>query len=248
MNKILGIVLGLSTMGSLAFSQTTATSAVEAPVADALTVDASFGYESQFFFRGWTVAKDSLQTDLSLSYQNYSLGVWNHAPLRSSQSSTSEFDFYGSADLQLTDSITGAAGFTVYYFPSVSGKGVDTVTFEPNLKFTFDLSEEIHISPSVMIAYDTELKNWTFEATADYSFGLAEALDLELGAGVGLVTVHKGKNYAYGLLSADVVYSVKEPIQLYVGARGGFNSLGKAERGSQKSTEFWFGAGIRASF
>ncbi len=235
-------------MGSLAFSQTTATPAVDAPVADALTVDASFGYESQFFFRGWTVAKDSLQTDLSLSYQNYSLGVWNHAPLRSSQSSTSEFDFYGSADLQLTDIITGALGFTLYYYPSVSGSGTNTVTFEPNLTFTFDLSEEIFISPSVMIAYDTELQNWTFEASTDYGFELAEDIGLELGAGVGLVTVHKGKNYVYGLLSADVVYSVKEPIQLYAGVRGGFNSLGKANRGSQKSTEFWFGAGVRASF
>jgi uncharacterized protein (TIGR02001 family) len=247
MNKILGIVLGLSSMGSLAFSQTTATTA-EAPVADALTVDASFGYESQFFFRGWTIAKDSLQTDLSLSYQNYSLGVWNHAPLRSSQSSTSEFDFYGSAETSLTDSITGALGFTLYYYPSVSGQGVDTVTFEPNVTFTFDLSDKIYISPSVMIAYDTELQNWTFEASTDYSFGLCDALDLELGAGVGLVTVHHGKNYAYGQLSANVVYSVKEPVQVYVGARGGFNSLGKADRGSQKSTEFWFGAGVRASF
>lgn len=265
MNKILAILAVCAAIGSPAFAQVqTPAESIDAgaqqqataaaprtiePADDqALGFQAAVGYESKYAFRGLGIAKDSLQTDLALSYQTFGLGLWTHNPLRSSQKDTSEIRVYGDAGTSLDDTIYGAIGFTVYHHTNADFLGSEQTTFEPHLRFTFDLSESLYIKPTLLIAYDVDWKDWTFEAGVDHVIGLADQLNLELGAALGYRVMDQVKNYIYGSLTADVVYSVKAPVDLYAGIRGAFNDLSKANRGNFKGTEFWFGAGVRATF
>lgn len=273
MNKILAILAACAAIGSPAFAQvqtpaesidagaqqqatearvqTTTTAAprtIEPADDQALGFHAAVGYESKYVFRGLGVAKDSLQTDLALSYQTFGLGLWTHNPLRSSQKETSEINIYGSAGTSLDDTIYGGIGFTLYHYTNAGFLGSEQTTFEPNLRFTFDLSESVYIKPTLLIAYDVDWKDWTFEAGVDHVIALADQLNLELGAAIGYRVMDQTKNYIYGSLVADVVYAVKAPVDLYAGIRGSFNDISKSRRGDLKGTDFWFGAGVRANF
>jgi len=244
MNKLLSIALGVSTMGTLAFSQQAATADNEA-----ISFTGSVGYESNYVFRGIRVARDSMQTELSAKYQTFELGIWNHTALRSSESWSNEINIFGSAGMSLTDAIDGAVVATVYHYPS-SPISDNRTTFEPGVTFSFDLGETIYVSPEVGILYDVDLKDWTFYVSGDYTVGLGDGFDLVIDGELGYVVVDGGSNFIYGGLSANVEYSVQEPLTLFAGVRGSFNDLSRADRGdgALSSTNFWGGVGVRASF
>lgn len=261
MNKILTLLAGLSAVGSIAFAQApvapveNATPATVAPrtiqPADdqSLGFQAKAGYESKYVYRGLGLAKDSMQVNMNVTYQTFGLGLWTHNSLRASQKDTNEIRITGHAGTSLDDTIYGALGFTVYHHTNAGFLGSEQTTFEPNLRFTFDLSESIYIKPTLTVAYDVDWKDWTFEAGVDHVIALADQLNLELGAAIGYRVIDKSKNYIYGNVTADVVYSVKAPVDIFAGIRGSFNDISKSRRaGGIKEADFWFGAGLRATF
>jgi len=243
MKKLLSIALGVSTIGTLAFSQQAAPADNEA-----ISFTGSVGYESNYVFRGIRAARDSMQTSLSAKYQTYELGIWNHTALRSSESASNEIRILGSAGMSLTDAIDGAIVATVYHFPSTSVSDNRT-TFEPGVNFTFDVADTIHVSPEAGVLYNVDTKDWTFRLGGAYSMELGGDFDLVLDGEIGYVVVDNGSNRIYGDLAANVEYSLQAPLTLFAGIRGSFNDLSRADRGGEiKSTNLWGGVGVRASF
>lgn len=173
--------------------------------AQELSVSAELGYESDYVFRGVTLAEDYFAPSVEISYGDMYAGIWAALPTDSEYDS--EVDFYAGYGFEVSDLISGDVGFTYYTYPD-SADGLfdsDVNTFEVYSGLSF----EAPLSPSVYVFYDFDLKAWTVESSVGHSWEVSESTALEASVFFGYVNADGSESYTYfgGGLSYSVALS-----------------------------------------
>lgn len=209
----------------------TAIAALSSLKAEDITGSVSVGYESQYIFRGFKLADESMVASVDLEFDSAYLGLWTNQPLI--RGYENEVDFYGGFGFDVSEGISMDVGGTVYYYPE---SGSNTDTFELFTGFVF----ETDLSPSVYVYYDLDLEALTLESSVGHSFELDDNASFDVAAFMGWVDV-EGASYSYFGASADVVFSISDNSSGYVGIRATDGSSGP-------EGEIWGGAGLTVGF
>ncbi len=217
MKKLIAILTALAAFSSLR--------------AEDITGSVSIGYESQYIFRGFKLADESMVASVDLEFDSAYLGLWTNQPMVGGYDN--EFDFYGGFGFEVSEGISMDVGGTVYYYPE---SGPNTDTFELFTGFVF----ETELSPSVYVYYDLDLEALTLESSVGHSFELDDNASFDVAAFMGWVD-GEGISYSYFGASADVVYSISDNSSGYIGLRATDGSNGP-------EGEIWGGAGLTVGF
>ena len=217
MKKLIAILISLAAVSSVR--------------ADDINGSVSVGYESQYIFRGFKLADESMVASVDLEFENAYVGLWTNQPLV--RGYDNEVDFYGGMGFDVADGISMDVGGTVYYYPESGG---NTDTFELFTGFVFDTD----LSPSVYVYYDMDLEALTLESSVGHSFELDDNVSFDVATFLGWVDV-EGASYSYFGASADVVISISDNSSGYVGLRVSDGSNGP-------DGEIWGGAGLTVGF
>ncbi len=195
------------------------------------TGSVSVGYESQYVFRGFMLADESIVASVELEFEDAYLGLWTNQPMIGGYAN--EFDFYGGLGFEVSEGISMDVGGTVYYYPE---SGSNSETFELFTGFVF----ETDLSPSVYIYYDLDLEALTLESSVGHSFELDDNASFDVAAFMGWVDAGDD-SYSYFGASADVVYSISDNSSAYIGLRASDGSTGP-------ESQIWGGAGLTVGF
>jgi len=231
-----------------------------------LSVSATFGYESEYIFRGQKQANQSFQPAVDLSYGGFYAGIWNNNEIDGDQTSdatSEEVDFYAGYSYDIDETFSVDIGSTYFYFPdddSGAGGGANaTSTFESYV----GLNADVLLAPSAYVYYDWDLEALTLEGSVGHSFEIAEKTSLDLSATGGWVDTddnspddgsidNESENW-YWSAKADVTYAIAENASISAGPRvGGFDVEDDSSTNpafTQDSDEFfWWGASFTAGF
>lgn len=236
------ILISTAAFGAMLASATTAS-------ADDISISASVDYVSEYVFRGVSFANTAVQPGVELSASGFTLGAWASAGLgETSAVADDEIDIYGGYGLNITDTISASAGFTIFHFPQ-SGSLFDFgggSSFEINAGLALDTI----LSPALTGYYDFNLDAFTLEGSVGHGFAIAENTSFDLGVTAGFVTGDSSYEWATG--SASVGYSFSDIASAYVGANFSINSEDNldfdAAGNTTDDTLFWVGTGISTSF
>jgi len=160
------------------------TAAMPAQAGD-VSVSTSIDYVSEYVFRGVSFARGAVQPGISISKDNFTVGVWTSAAIgEASVVAGDEIDVYASYGFNVSDTISASVGATIYHFPDVPGSlfdfgGASTLEFNGGLSFNTPLS------PSVTAYYDVDLEAFTLEGGVSHSVPVAEKTNLNLGLTAG---------------------------------------------------------------
>jgi uncharacterized protein (TIGR02001 family) len=228
-------------ISSLAIALAGVVSVAQAQLED-LEVSTSFGFESEYIFRGVKYAGNSFESSVDVGLYDFYAGVWTTQPTegRAPFGHESEWNFYAGYGFEVSSLISLDVGATLYYFPETDGE----TTFEPYVGAAFD----VFLSPAVYVYYDIDLKYWTFEASAGYSLPLGDFASLDLGGFLG-TAVGDGDDdsWVYYGATADIVYSLNEATTFSIGAR---YSNTDRDFGAPEAirARFWWGASVSVGF
>ncbi len=230
MKKTITTLTALAAMGAAALQ------------ADELSISSTFGWESEYVFRGLQFAKSNFQPVVDFSYEETYVGFWSMLPVQSRQSDDMEFNFYGGYTAALDHLWHVDVGATVYYFPNFV---TDSTRIEAYIGGALDLP----FSPAVYVFYDFDDEVWTVEGSAGYSHDLGEGYSFDLGVHLGhswISDVWRGStlpDYFYGGVSAGVSQAFTDHVHASAGGRFTFNDLSGA-----KQSNVWWGVSLTAGF
>ena len=196
---------------------------------DDMEISMSIGYESQYVFRGFSLAEDSMTASIEASFGDGYVGMWTNQPII--RGFDNEFDFYGGMGFEIAEGISMDVGGTLYYYPE-SGSAAPGETFELYTGFAFD-SE---LSPAVYFFYDLDLEVFTVEGSVGHSFEVDETSSLDLAGFYGFAD-GKGFDYSYFGVSLDVVKSLGDTASGSIGVRYSDGSDGPTD-------ELYFGGSL----
>jgi hypothetical protein len=231
-------IIGLLAVFALAVSVATAQTVATTPTAPATTptvqtatpdvVNFTVGYEDQYLFRGVKVADNVADASLALSLPSKTnfdvISYWNTT--NRTPRVGDETDYAVSQGFAL-DSVTDLRiGTTVYTYPRVAPlKGNTTYSVEPFTSLTY----KAFLSPTVLAAYDVNLREIYVEGDLSQRIPLVGGLSLVPAVGIGYATIHdlnpesnkpQVKNsYYYGTGKIDLVYSPVKFFDVGVGLR-----------------------------
>lgn len=252
MKRIIALTLALSAVGP-------------SVLAEELGISSTLAYESRYIFRGVQFAETSVQPAVELSYGNYYGGAWFNLPIGDDDLVVTpggeELDLYFGYSAQASEYISFDVGVTYYTFPDLAsgffdifeedGDGLGANTIEAYA----GLSADTPLSPSLYVYRDFMFDTFTIEGGVSHSFPLAEKTSFDLGAALGyVIDDDAGADYLYGAASADLSYAVTDDAALAAGVRyGGTDIAGGAFiddsiLGTTKSSGFWWGLSLSASF
>ena len=190
-------------------------------------VTMSLGYESQYVFRGFKIADESMVATVEANFGDAYLGFWTNQPIVGNVDN--EFDFYGGMAFDIAEGIGLELGGTLYYYPE---SGQNSETFELYASFGFDTE----LDPSVTFFYDLDLEAFTVEGSIGESWEMDEKASIDVSAFLGYVD-GMGFDYTYFGASADIVYSLSDTASSSIGIRYSDGSDGPED-------EVWLGASI----
>ena len=200
---------------------------------DDAEVTMSLGYESQYVFRGFALANDSMVASMEAKFGDAHLGFWSNQPIVGNFDN--EFDFYGGFGFEIAEGINLDLGGTLYYYPETVG---NTDTFELYASFGIDTG----LDPAITIYYDLDLEAITVEGSVGESWEMDEKTSFDVSAFLGNVNGN-GFDYSYFGASADVVKSLSDTASGSIGVRYSDGSwTGLIQDGPQD--EIWFGGSI----
>ena len=216
--------------------------------ADKFSASVSFGFESNYVFRGIREAQDSLQPEVEVAYAlTDALGayasVFNNSPLDHNYTETD-------INLGLTYQVaafTFDLGYTLYWNTSLGPKKAvkfDT-TNELKVGVSYDTSEilgDFAVTPSLYYFYDFDMECNTVEFSLDYSAPISKwilgedkdflSIDTSLYAGYrngsrfligdgqgGRMVYHDSCGYTYVGINADLVLRINEICSVSFGLR-----------------------------
>ncbi len=227
---------------------------------DNISVSASVDYVTEYVFRGTTLAGDAFQPGAEISVGNFTAGIWaSNASGKESITFADEIDLYAGYSFDLADKWSADVGATLYHYPQSGGLfdiGASKAgTFEPYVSLSYDAP----LSPGVSAYYDVNLKAFTLEGSAGYSFQLADKTSFDIGGAAGLVSVKGGGDYQYGSLSGNLTYAFTDTTSVYAGVKGGvssantftdtsFDLLDPSTIHAPDKSSIWFGVGIASGF
>ena len=172
-----------------------------------------------------------------------------------------ELDFFAGYSASLGESLTYDVGVTYYTFPDLAsgffdffeedGDGLGANTVEAYL----GLSLSAPLSPSIYVYRDFMFDTFTVQGSFSHSTPLSEKVSASLGGAIGyVIDDDAGGDYLYGNVSADLSYAVSDHGSISAGVRyGGSDIAGGAFirdsiAGTTKSSGFWWGVSLSASF
>ena len=265
-NKLLALLLGVITAGSVSMhAQSAATPAPAAPAAAAapaapappsLSWTLTPTYVSSYMFRGQRLGGQSFEPSLEADYGNLAIGVWSNDPVNNKAKvpgqSDPEIDPYGSYTFNINDSLSIQPGFTWYtYVRAPLDQGYYRMTFEPNIALNYTVNG-VKLTPKLY--YDVILKEATYEFDAAYTVPLksiGSEFDFAgtVGAYNGTDVVNNGnavnapKTKAkgnYWLLGVSMPFNLSSSVKLVVGwsyTQGGGATVQTGNYPSQPNTE-----------
>lgn len=212
-------------------------------VLDDVTVDAIFGFESEYSFRGVKLDGPSFQPGLEIGIMDGYAGVWSSMPLDRRPQSGNEIDFYGGWVFPVADAVQIDVGYTYYWYPQDVDHGHDS---EPYVGVVLP---EVLFEPSLYLFYEHKEKVFTVEASAGYGFdldphGIANT-SLQFGVYAGYVFFDDdaAEDYLYYGLTADLVYTVNDAVAISAGARFAGNN-----ENMEPDRQLWWGTAVAISY
>ena len=185
-------------------------------VAEELTIESVFAFESEYSFRGVKLGGAQLQPGIEAAYGPGYAGVWSSSSLKSGES-LNEVDLYGGFEFQVAPELAFDVGFTYYWYPNVAG---EEATREVYIGTGMDLPFE----PAFYVFYDFDLEDWILETSIGESFPLEGPLAIDVGAYLGYYIADGAPDYWYYGLTADLVYEINPNASVSVGGRYAGNS------------------------
>lgn len=250
MNKFISITAGLIT-------------ATLAPIAVAedLSVSISIDYNSEYVFRGVSLARGALQPGIEISKNGFTAGVWSSTAIgEASAIAGDEIDIYAGYSWAPSSIVSADIGATIYHYPDIEGNLLDfgnASTFEVYGGLGFD----VPLSPTIYTYYDFDLEALTVEGGFSKNMPVAEKTTLDLSLTAGLVSLDNGTDYEYGAASANINYELSDSISFKLGANYALSSTeslnfrrftnlatGSDFAATTDKSKFWLGLGVSANF
>ncbi len=210
--------------------------------AEELSISATFGYESEYVFRGDKFDQQVFQPAVDLEYGNYYAGIWSSNGISQGRDrDASEVNFYGGYAFALDENVSLDFGATYYYFPEATSD----YEFELYVGAAFDAILE----PAGYIYFETENQIWTFELSAGHSIEVAEQTSIDFSGYAGYQYNYNRdagdpRNAWYAGVSADLTYAFTDSASFSIGPR-----LSSKKVDSVNSFQnFWWGAAFTAGF
>jgi uncharacterized protein (TIGR02001 family) len=210
--------------------------------AQELSVSTTFGYESEYIFRGVQFAEEIFTPALDFSVGGAYLGFW--AALPAKEADGNELDVYAGYGMALGDVLSLDVGATYYTFPDSEDDFFDTDV--NSLEFYVGISADVMGAPSAYIYYDVDLEVLTGEVSGGHSIDIADNTSLDLSAFLGFVSPDEGDDYTYYGASVDLGYSFTDAASAALGVRWSGASEDYMYDGD--SNTFWYGFAVTAGF
>lgn len=204
-------------------------------VLDDVEGSVTFGFESEYSFRGVKQAGPSIQPGVELGLMGLYGGVWHSTDIK--DGGDNETDYYVGYSMDVEDMVNVDLGVTFYTY------AIDEDTTEIYLGLTL-LADEI-INPALYGYYDFDTENFTLELQLGHGFDLGEGFGLDLGVDLGYVWVDEAgaDDYFYYQASADIVYGLTASTSISVGARVAGNDADVLP-----DNQLWWGAALTSNF
>jgi len=227
------------------------------------TGSTSFGYESDYIFRGVNNGSNAFWGSAAANFalnngMSIDIGTWYINPTnqpdfngRDPFNVGDELDIYAFLNFALPRGINASWGFTAYTFPEINsvavGSGADTWETSLGVSQDFGFAEL-----GTFIAYDFDVNDgWYYEFRAMRTIALADCLDLNLGSGLacsdaGVIGVN---DWEHTYVRAGLGWHMTESavFNLY----GGYNFLLDGYEnalGNLQDDESHWGASVTVSF
>jgi uncharacterized protein (TIGR02001 family) len=216
---------------------------------DDISVSTTFGYESQYIFRGDKLDHQAMQPGIDVEYGNYYAGIWHSSGISSRQRDGRETDFYAGYAFALDDQITLDFGATYYYYSNDTDA---PATFELYAGAAWD----VLLEPAAYVYFDFDLMVWTFEVSGGYSIDVADKTTLDFSGHVAYqynynrplkeapAVGREARNAWYAGIAADLTYAFNDNATFSIGPR-----LTSKKYDSISSKEnLWWGAAFSTGF
>jgi uncharacterized protein (TIGR02001 family) len=183
--------------------------------AEELSISSTFGWESDYVFRGVQLAEEFFAPSVDLSYGGYYAGIWAALPVDTVYGN--EVDLYGGYGFGISETVSGDVGFTYYTYPDAQDDFFDSDvnTFE----IYGGLSFEAPFSPAVYAFYDFDAGDGTFtiEASGGHSIEVSEDASVDFGLYLGYADPSQGDEWMYYGASAAYSYAFTDSAAFSVG-------------------------------
>ena len=170
-----------------------------------ISITGTFGFESEYVFRGKKRAQQSFQPSVELGFPvlggDLYAGAWTNLPVNSQETitpstsmvpygnNTKEIDLYIGYAYTVDDLVTLDVGYTYYWYPAttsvaatgmvVPGETIPTSLINSTNEVFIGASFDVLLSPSIYYYYDFSLRQSVIEGSIGYSFDLSQMADLE---------------------------------------------------------------------
>ncbi len=223
---------------------------------DDISVSTTFGYESEYVFRGDKLDQQAFQPAIDVEYGNFYAGIWGSYGISSERNPADprggrETDFYAGYAFALDDQITLDFGATYYYYSND-----DDATFELYAGAAWD----VFLEPAAYIYFDADLTLWTFELSGGYSIDVADKTTVDFSGHAGYqydynrdfkkddngvrIGGREARHAWYAGVAADLTYAFNDNASFSIGPR-----LSSKKYDSISSKELlWWGAAFTAGF
>ncbi len=222
------------------------------PVLERFSASLTLGFESEYIFRGKSMAGASLNPQIDVAYDvGYGLGlyagVWSNTPVDSDIES--EIDYYAGITYAIQNFLfdLGYAAYTYTGYESSSHEMKFAVSYD-----TSDILGDFNVSPAAAFYYDFTLGVYTLEAGAVYSAPVTKWIadrnwgTIDLAAVYGWATTATSGGYSYVAFSADAVIAVNDYCSLSAGVRYAYNNDNTYLEGT--ASRVWFGTSLSIGF
>ncbi|MDF1740426.1 MAG: hypothetical protein P1U86_14800 [Verrucomicrobiales bacterium] len=213
---ILVAIIGAMTLGVNAGDWGKAPVApAKAPIEECYDIggEISFGYETDYMFRGSRLGRDSIWTDVNYTIDSIvpiTVGAWYISELDPANNFDDELDLYVSAALGTYGGFDVDLGYTRYIYPGAGGD-----TGEINLGLSRSLG---FVDLALGTNYDHTLDTWYHEAGVEKTFGITDSMSLVIGAGVGY-GVNNWTHY-YATAALPIELNCRATLTPYIGWNG----------------------------
>jgi hypothetical protein len=200
---------------------------------EGLSVSESVGFESEYLYRGLSVADSTLVATVDASYKLYN-GSLYASVLAAVPNEAVYFD----------KEVKSTVGYKLpVYGKFTADVGASYDWFTNGSYLNRDYSREIYagvtyaglyVNPAIYAKYDFDLKAWTVDVSGSYSWDLAKYgvanTSVDVGAHYAYISADDADNagnsdsYAYYGANADVVYHFSKTASASVGARYASNN------------------------
>lgn len=236
-----------------------------APAASANEVEwsASLDFNSEYVFRGFGLGAESIQAGVEAKLGGMTFGAWTSTGIgEESLVNADELDLYIGYGFDISETISGDVGATLYHYPQSGGLFEIGDDEAGTVEIYGGLGFDIPLEPSAYLYYDTTLEVFTAEGSAGYSVPLGDASSLDLSGTIGAVEPDEGDGYTYATLGAAVSYAITEGSSVYFGINSStasednfvdyedavaFLTDGTTTVEVDSST-FWYGFGLSTGF